>query len=317
MAVMSPDPVNFTDTTAWTLLVETAYDKAVEYKRWEMPLFRQFFNKKLVSPTHDSDTYVFTLHNNFATPSTTPLSETSSPSALDVTAPDRVTVTVAEYGAYAVDTIALNRVAFTQPRSELVYLLARQQGDTVDSLSKAIIDTSTNIFRTASRASDVTIAAGDNVDAEELRKIRNTMDRDLNKPLSGSEYTMVAHPDVLFDVRNESGAHSWREPHVYMDTSNIYSGEIGSYMGLRFISSTRCTSLSGEGAAGIDLPVSYVFADQAVAEVTLEEPRTIIGPVVDPLKRFYTVGWRMHWGANLYRPEALLKVHSATSFVAQ
>jgi hypothetical protein len=57
-----------------------------------------------------------------------------------------------------------------------------------------------------------------------------------------------------------------------------------------------------------------VFADQAVAEVTLEEPRTIVGPVVDPLKRFYTVGWRMHWGASLYRDEALLKVHSSTSF---
>jgi N4-gp56 family major capsid protein len=315
MAVMSPDPVNFTDSTAWTLLVENAYDKAVEFKRREMPLFRQFFNKKVVSPTNDSDTYVFTLHNDFTSLSTTPLTETTSPSALQVQAPSRVTVTVAEYGAYAVDTIFLQKVAFTQPRSELVELLARQQGDTVDKLSKNVIDASTNVFRTASRTSNVTIATADVVNAQELRKIRNTMDRNLNKPLGGgNEFVMVAHPDVLYDIRNESGAHTWAAPHVYSDPSNIYSGEIGSYMGLRFISATRCTSLAGAGAGGINLPVSYVFADQAVAEVPLQEPTTVIGPVVDPLKRFYTVGWKMTWGAALYRTEALLKVHSSTSF---
>lgn len=314
MATMTPDPVNFHDSTAWTLLVENAYDKAVEFKRFAEPQFRQFFNKKVVSPTNDSDTYVFTLHNNYSALSTTPLGETTSPSALAAPTPERVSVTVAEYGAYAVDTIALNRIAFTQPRSELVQLLARQQIDTTDALAKNVIDASTNIHRTAARATNATIAAADVVNALELRKIRNKMDRVLNKPLNGSEYTMVAHPDVLFDIRNESGSHTWSAPHTYQDTGNIYSGEIGTYMGLRFISSTRCTSLSAAGAAGINLPVSYVFADQAVAEVSLEEPKTIIGPVVDPLKRFYTVGWRMHWGAALYRPEALLKVHSSTSF---
>jgi N4-gp56 family major capsid protein len=161
----------------------------------------------------------------------------------------------------------------------------------------------------------VTIAAGDTVDAQEIRKIRNTMDRNLAKPLGGGNlFTMVAHPDILFDIRSEAGANTWSEPQNYNNTSAIYSGEVGSYMGLRFVSSTRCTSLAGAGASGINLPVSYVFADQAVAEVTLEEPKTIIGPVVDPLKRFYSVGWRMHWGAALFRSEALLKIHSSTSF---
>lgn len=315
MAVMTVDPVNFHDSTSWTKLIETAYDKAVEYQRWEKPIFKQFFNKKVVSPTHNSDTYVFTLHNDYS-PTTTPLSETTSPSALAAPDPDRKSVTVAEYGAYAVDTIRLNKTAFTNPQAEKVKLLARQQADTIDALSKNILDGSTNVYRTAGRASDVTIAAGDVVDSQEVRKIRTLMDRNLAVPTGGNAFIMVAHPDVLFDIRSESGANTWSEPQNYNNTASIATGEVGQYMGLRFIQSTRCTSLEGDGAGGIDLPVSYVFADQAVAEVTIIAPHTVVGPVVDPLKRFATLGWHMMWGASLFRDEALLKVHSSTSFAA-
>src|SRR3954452_24075441 len=97
MAIPAVDPINFHDSTAWNKLITTAYDKAVEFKRWSEPQFRQFFNKKVVSPTNDSDTFVFTLHNDYAV-DLTPLAETTTPAALSAPTPDRVTVTVAEYG---------------------------------------------------------------------------------------------------------------------------------------------------------------------------------------------------------------------------
>lgn len=316
MAGLPVDPVNFHDSTAWTLLVENAYDKAVEFKRRAQPLFKQFFNKKVVSPTNDSDTYIFTLHNDFPV-TKTPLVETTTPSALAATTPERVSVTVREYGAYAVETIFLDRVAFTQPNSELVALLARQQGDTVDSLALDVINTTTNIQRAANRASDVTVAAGDVLNAAEARRARTKMDRSLNMPLGGgNEYIVVAHPDQLFDLKAEAGANTWSGVHTYGgDTSAIYSGEVGSYMGLRFVQSTRSTIQTGAGAAGINVYSAYIFADQAVAEVELQSPTVVIGPDVDALKRFRTLGWKMTWGANLYRPEALLRIKTASSFV--
>jgi N4-gp56 family major capsid protein len=314
MAQMTVDPVNFVDSTAWALLVTNAYDKAVEFKRWEQPLFKQFFNKKVVAPTNDSNTFVFTLHNNLST-STTPLTETTSPSALSVNAPDRISVTAQEYGAYAVETLKLDKIAFTQPNAELVALLARQQGDTLDKLALTVIDATTNIQRAAGRAGDVNIAATDVLTAAEARRARTKMDRALNTPLGGgSEYLVVAHPDQLFDLRSEAGANTWSAPHIYQDTSNIYSGEIGSYMGLRFVQSTRATIQAGAGAAGANVYSAYVFADQAVAEVELQAPTTVLGPIVDPLMRFRTIGWKCFWGANLYRPEALLRIKTSTSF---
>jgi N4-gp56 family major capsid protein len=314
MAVMTVDPVNYTDSTAWALLITNAYDKAVEFKRWELPLFKQFFNKKVVAPTNDSNTFVFTLHNNLAV-STTALSEQTSPSALAVVAPTRVSVTVNEYGAYLVDTVKLEKTAFTQPDQEVVTLLARQQGDTLDKLGVAILDATTNVKRAGNRASTVTVAAGDTFSSGLVRNARTTMDRNLCLPLGGgSEFLTVAHPDVLFDLKSEAGANVWSTPHIYQDTANIYSGEVGSYMGMRFIQSTRSTIQTGAGAAAINVYNSYVIADQAVAEVELIPPTTVIGPQVDPLRRFNTIGWKTMWGASLFRPEALLRLETSTSF---
>lgn len=314
MAALTVDPVNFTDTTAWALLITNAYDKAVEFKRWELPLFKQFFNKKVVAPTNESNTFVFSLHNNLSV-STTPLSEDTSPSALAVSAPSRVSVTVAEYGAYLVDTVRLEKTSFTAPDEQVVTLLARQQGDTLDKLAVAILDAGTNVKRSAGRASTITVAAGDNFNSALVRNARTTMDRTLNIPLGGgSEFMTVAHPDALFDLKSESGTNVWASPHIYQDTQNIYSGEVGSYMGMRFVQSTRSTIQSGAGASGINVYNSYVIADQAVAEVELIPPTTVLGPQVDPLRRFNTIGWKTMWGASLFRSEALLRLESASSF---
>jgi N4-gp56 family major capsid protein len=314
MAQLTVDPVNFTDSTAWALLITAAYDKAVEFKRWELPLFKQFFNKKVVSPTNNSNTYTFTLHNNLAT-SLTPLSEQTSPSALAVAAPTRVSVTANEYGAYLVDTVKLETIAFTQPDAEIVTLLARQQGDTLDKLAVAVLDASTNVKRAGNRATTVTVTASDTYSSALVRSSRTNMDRNLNMPLGGgSEFITVAHPDVLFDLKSESGANVWSTPHIYQDTQNIYSGEVGSYMGMRFVQSTRSTIQSAAGAGGINVYNSYVIADQAVAEVELIPPTTVLGPQVDPLRRFNTIGWKTYWGASLFRPEALLRLETATSY---
>lgn len=314
MAQLTVDPVNYTDSTAWALLITNAYDKAVEFKRWELPLFKQFFNKKVVSPTNESNTFVFTIHKNFSA-STTPLSEDTSPSAIAVNAPDRVSVTVNEYGAYLVDTIKLEKTAFTQPDSEIVTLLARQQGDTLDKLAVGILDAGTNVKRAGARTATNLVTSTDVFTSGLVRNARTTMDRGLNLPLGGgNEFMTICHPDVLFDLKSESGTNVWSSPHIYQDTANIYSGEVGSFMGMRFVQSTRATIQTGAGASSANVYNSYVIADQAVAEVELIPPTTVLGPQVDPLRRFNTIGWKTMWGASLFRTEALLRLESASSF---
>jgi hypothetical protein len=224
-------------------------------------------------------------------------------------------VTVAEYGAYLVDTVKLEKTAFTAPDEQIVTLLARQQGDTLDKLAVAVLDAGTNVKRSAGRASTITVAAADVFNSALVRNARTTMDRSQPAPRWRQRVHDHRSPRRASSTLSRKRHERVVTPHIYQDTANIYSGEVGSYMGMRFVQSTRSTIQTGAGAAGINVYNSYVIADQAVAEVELIPPTTVLGPQVDPLRRFNTIGWKTMWGASLFRTEALLRLESSTSFV--
>lgn len=69
-------------------------------------------------------------------------------------------------------------------------------------------------------------------------------------------------------------------------------------------------------AAGTAEPLTHkvlILGKQAMLEVVTYEPKTEIGPVVDRLNRFRSVGWKALLGWNIYRPEAryMLSVQSS------
>ena len=47
-----------------------------------------------------------------------------------------------------------------------------------------------------------------------------------------------------------------------------------------------------------------LLGKQALIEAVTYEPKTVIGPVVDKLARYRSVGWKFLGGWNIYRPEA-------------
>jgi hypothetical protein len=55
-------------------------------------------------------------------------------------------------------------------------------------------------------------------------------------------YWAGIHPEVSHDLRAETGAAAWRDPHNYQSNDNIWAGEIGSYEGAYFIESPRIFS---------------------------------------------------------------------------
>jgi hypothetical protein len=55
----------------------------------------------------------------------------------------------------------------------------------------------------------------------------------------GSLYWTGIHPEVSHDLRAETGAAGWRDPHNYSTPENIYAGEIGQYEGAFYVESAR------------------------------------------------------------------------------
>jgi len=64
------------------------------------------------------------------------------------------------------------------------------------------------------------------------------------------------------------------------------------------------TSAAATGTAIIDTHKVVLLGKQALLEVVTYEPKTVIGPRIDALDRFRTVGWKFLGGWNIYRPEA-------------
>lgn len=288
-------------------LIIPAYDRMVEFQLREEPTFRSMVDRRPVDVTNPGDTVTFTWYADLAT-TETPLVEDVTPASSTIGNPTRTSVTVNEYGTWVPKTLRLQKTAFTKPDAEIAELLARQQADTIDNLVRAKMDAGTNILDLTAQATKTATAGG-------VRQIRNKMRRNKVAPKVGADYLAHIHPDVSFDLMSESGVNNnvWASPHTYGgDTAAIYAGEIGRYGGVRFVENTRCKVVTADVP---DTYFTYVFGQKALVEANVVEPHTVIGPVTDPLKRLFPVGWYGFLGWALFRPEALLVVKSQSSLV--
>lgn len=309
----------FVSGTTWDLLTETAYDREVEFQLRDMPQWRPLIDKRPVRQAMPGDVVTLTIHKELAALPTTPLTETVDPDAVAPQAPTRVSITLNEYGNATLETLRLEKLAFTQPNAELAHIVGLNQFDTMDALVRAVADTSTNLAGRqggASKGSNVvlaSVAATDTFNRDLAATVVALLRRDKVVPKTGENYLAVCHGDVLFDLMAENSATAWIGPHTYgTDTGPIYAGEVGTFMGARYMRTNRVTT-GTDGAASAKVYRSYFFGRQAIAEAASVEPHTVIGPQTDKLKRFFPLGWYGLLGWALYRPEALRKVYTSSS----
>lgn len=307
---------------SWDLLTETAYDRATRLALRDDPQWRQLIDTRPTNQTMPGDIVVMTIHSDLAALATTPLTETVDPDSVAPVAPTRVSITLNEYGNAAQTTLRLEKTAFVAPDPDLVQILARNQADTFDSLIKAVADTSTNLAGVqagALKGNAITlgsVAATDYMSRACASMVVSLLRRDKIMPKAGANYLAVCHGDVLYDLMAESAATSWVAPHVYGgDTAAVYAGEVGEFMGARYVRTNRVTT-GTDGAASAKVYRSYFFGREAIAEAVAVEPHTVIGPQVDKLKRFFPLGWYGMLGWSLFRPTAMRKVYTASSIGA-
>ncbi len=277
-----------------------------------MPQFRAVVDKRPVAQSMPGDVVVFTIQGELAALATTPLSETVDLDAVARPAPTRVNVTLLEYGNAEINTIKLNKLAFTEPNMEMAETIARNMADTMDRLVRDVMETGTQVLWLDDDGSLDTSDPGALSTATmkglmaPVAKLRG----DNIEPRRGDYYVTYIHPDCSYDLRVETGDNGWLKPHTDgTDTAAVYAGEIGSFGGSVFIETPRVPINSGDYT-------SFVVGRQALAEACAIEPHVVVGPVVDKLKRFNPLGWHAMLGWAIYRNEALWQVKSSSSIAA-
>jgi N4-gp56 family major capsid protein len=307
--------------TVYANLLAASYDTFLEYQLRSEPVFRAMVDKHPVNETNPGPTVTLSLIQEFANLATTPLTETVDPDAVAPPAPIRVTVTLNEYGNADIETLRLKDLAFAEVDPAIANILGKNQLDTFDKLVQNVADTGTNILGINATVlksqntgfAEASVAATDYFtdscarDAVALLRRRNAHGRD-----GKDQYLAVVHPDVQVDFMSNTG---WLNPHQYVDPTNIYMAEIGTYLGARYLSSPRATKLA-DGASSANVYRTYYFGQQALVEAVVREPHVVIGPQIDKLRRFFPIGWYGHAGWAIYRQEALQQVRTSASIAA-
>lgn len=325
----------FTGTTAMANLVQTAYDRALEFALRAQPMYRMIADKRPVQQAMPGSSIVFELYQDL-TQAITPLNELVDPDAVAAGNPTTVSVTLNEYGNAILVSNKLDLFSFTDVTAGLVNQVAWNLVDSVDLLVQNVLATGTQTLRrdgttgalgygfgstptnpVALTSIGTSGSAASSVINSDLARFAVTQLR-TNKvhPNKDSYYTAYIHPQVSYDLRRETGAAAWRDPHVYSAAGNIWAAEIGEYEGACYIETPRAQNVqSGAGAGGSQVRVynTYYTGQQALAEAVAEEFHTVRGPVVDKLTRFQPLGWYGVAGWSLYRPESLIVAQTSSS----
>jgi len=255
----------YTDTSAISGLVQTAYDRYVEFALRSQPMIRAVADKKPVQQAMPGNSVVFSLYNDLSAATST-LGETTDPDAVALSNVDTVSVTLAEYGNAALVTRKLQLFSLSDVDPAVADIIAFNMADSLDVVAQSALRQGTNVIYGGTRTSTATITASDTVDSADIRKVVAKLRSNKAVPRSGSLYWVGIHPEVSHDLRAESGSIGWRDTHQHTDASlgNLFAGTIGTYEGAFFVENARMFSAkSGADQTALATTVTTVAGTSA------------------------------------------------------
>jgi N4-gp56 family major capsid protein len=251
------------------------------------------------------------IYNDLAK-ATSVLSEEVDPTAVALGTPDIVTITLNEYGNSTLVTKKLGLLSLADVDPAVANIIAFNMADSIDDLAQNALLTGTNVIYGGDATDTDEVVAADTISAADVRKAVAKLRSNKANGRKGSLYWCGIHPEVSHDLRAETGAASWRNPHEYQSNDAIWAGEIGQFEGAYFIESPRLYTAT-DGASSAKVYRTFIAGQQALAEAVAEEPHVVIGPVVDRLMRQRPIGWYGVLGHAIYRNEALYRIETGSS----
>ena len=317
------DPVTYADsyTSAQDLSPEmkTFYDKNL-IRLAEPELVHDQFGQKRPIPGGNGKTIEFRKFNALpAVPSDRVLTEGITPNGqfYGVTA---ITATVVQYGGYITLTDMLNLTAYDNNMQEVMKLLASQAGQVSDKITRDILAAGTNVSY-ADHGNDgnderTDLGADDVLTIEDIKKAVRWLRRNNAETIQG-DYVAIVHPDVAYDLMNDS---EWVDANHYAGSSKIFEGEIGKMYGVRFVENTQAKIWKPS-----TLPIygTLVLAANAFGVTSINGGgiETIVkqlgsGGTADPLNQRATAGWKLNKTATILTQEYMVRIESAATYGA-
>lgn len=308
---------NVTTSTAtgnnMSVQMKTFYDKNIIRNAQPLLIHDQFGQKRPI-PKNSGKTIEFRKLNPFAK-ATTPLTEGVTPDGkkLDWA---KVEAEIKQYGDYVTTSDLLNLTAVDNTILEAQRVLGEQAGATLDTITREILNSGTNVqYTDGSKTSRSTIAKTDVLTVKAIKKAVNTLKKMNARKIDG-DYIAIIHPDVAYNLTSDE---NWLNINMY-NPQNWYEGEIGKIYGVRFIETSEAKVFEGAGASNADVYSTLIIGADAYGVTELEGGglETIIkakgsGGTSDPLEQRSTIGWKAAKTAEILTQAFMVRIETGAN----
>jgi N4-gp56 family major capsid protein len=196
--------------------------------------------------------------------------------------------TPAEYGNVVTTTKLANLQTGGKADLAAARLVGINAGRTQNRLALLAMDGGANkIFGDGTDFDSITIAGV--MSPTIMGKAYNALARENSIGVVNGDYVMIAHDDVIHDLREGTAAGTWQDVHKYAIPSEILKNEVGMYKGFRVIRDNLSTVAANIG--GVDVYNSYFMAYNALGKAMSQEVMVKLTGPFDKLGRFVNVGW--------------------------
>ena len=319
--------VNVTTDAGLSAENKTFYDKALIQEAAPNLIHDQFGQKRPI-PKNGGKKIEFRKYASMPK-ALTPLTEGVTPDGrkLSVTT---VEAEVSQYGDFVCLSDVLDLTAIDNNALEATRVMGRQAGMTLDTVTRNVLQSGTNVYYCPPVAEDGTVGAQP-TDRTQLTKdckltvavvkrIASLM-KAANAPKINGHYICILHPYAAYDLMNDP---KWEQMHQYCKPEEMYEGEIGRIAGVRFVESSEAAVYTGaenDCPEGLAVFGCLFIADGAygVTEVTGGGLQTIIKQLgsagsADPLNQRSTVGWKALKTAEILVEPYLYRVECCSAF---
>lgn len=249
------------------------------------------------------------------------LTEGTAPASTQATV-SNVAATISQYGAYSQLSDLLSTQAFDPVISEYSEKYGIHMAEVLDTVVRDTLVGGTNIQYASTATSIGNVGSGMYVNAAELREAKRTLARQNAKPVEGGRFVCVVHPDNTKDLFADSDIVNAFEKAADRGPNNpLFSGELGDWMGIKFVESTNVRVSASLGLSGADVYSVLLFGKEAygVTELDALQSRMIVHPMgsgghTDPLEQYSTVGWKAALAAVILNQNFMVRIECNSSY---
>ena len=220
--------------------------------------------------------------------------------------------TAAQYGA----TVAISDLANLDSPHDLISIAAERVAykavrsmDTIvrdnihaNVLTSAVFGATGATTLTANTANSAVAAAGVLTGSFVKQMVARLKGSNVPQFADGT-YRCIIHPAQEYDLVSDTSVNGWIESRKYVDNTNLLTGEIGMFAGVRFIVSSDAKVYATAGASAGNVynalflgPDAYAIGDSQTLQSYFVAPG---GNHTDPLAQKAIVGYKMRFGSLL------------------